>query len=101
MLVQPARAQEPTVEDLMRKIDALQHRVDQLEGALSASKRPVAPHTVTAGGASKARVGKPQMAGTSMPPAAASARGSEFPATAPSPRLAAASSGLPPAGTTQ
>jgi len=48
LLLQPARAQQPTVEDLMRKIDALQHRVDQLEGALAASKRPPAPHKVAA-----------------------------------------------------
>jgi len=60
--VGPAAAQQPTMEDLLRRIDALQHRVDELEGrdrkaklsasavhrAPTASQGPPAAHTVSA-----------------------------------------------------
>jgi hypothetical protein len=51
----PALAQQPSIEDLMRKIDALQHRVDQLESQQNAtrtqaarSRHEAAPTTATA-----------------------------------------------------
>ena len=45
ILAIPALAQQPSIEDLMRKIDALQRRVDELESRQPATKPPVAqPH---------------------------------------------------------
>jgi len=41
-LVRSAAAQQPTMEDLMRRIDALQRRVDELEGRERAEKRRLA-----------------------------------------------------------
>ena len=38
----PAVAQQPSIEDLMRKIDALQHRVDELESQQKTIKTQVA-----------------------------------------------------------
>ncbi|HME20084.1 MAG TPA: DcaP family trimeric outer membrane transporter [Acetobacteraceae bacterium] len=42
MAAGPALAQQPTIEDLMRKIDALQRRVDELESQQKASKAQAA-----------------------------------------------------------
>ena len=43
LLTGPALAQQPTIEQLMRKIDQLQNRVEQLEGQLATKKPAVAP----------------------------------------------------------
>ncbi len=80
MLVQPALAQQPTVEDLIRKIDALQHRVDQLEGALSASKSPASPRNMAAA----TPTARSQIAKRSAPPTSSQAPPSAVAATAPS-----------------
>ncbi len=42
MAAGPALAQQPTIEDLMRKIDALQRRVDELESHQKTSKQQAA-----------------------------------------------------------
>ena len=42
ILAIPALAQQPSIEDLMRKIDALQRRVDELESRQPATKPPAA-----------------------------------------------------------
>jgi DcaP outer membrane protein len=54
MLAGPALAQQPTIEDLMRKIDALQRRVDELESHQPVTKPPAAqPHRNGAAAAAK------------------------------------------------
>ncbi len=97
MLAQPALAQQPTVEDLMRKIDALQHRVDQLEGALSASKRPATPRNAAAA----TSTAKSQIAKRSAPPTSSPAPPSDVAATAPSSPSATTPTVMAPAGTMQ
>ena len=48
LLAEPALAQQPTIEQLMQKIDQLQNRVEQLEGQLATTKRPPAARQQTA-----------------------------------------------------
>lgn len=55
----PALAQQPSVEDLIRKIDQLQRRVDQLEGQVKSAKAP----------SPQPRKAAPQAAQTAPPPA--------------------------------
>ena len=64
MLAGPALAQQPTIEELMRKIDALQRRVDELESRQQATK-PAAAQPHRSGAA-------PMAAAKPAPPVAAS-----------------------------
>jgi hypothetical protein len=54
----PVAAQQPTIEDLMKKIDALQHRVDELEHGQhgSTASAPPARRTATAAAPAKSQV---------------------------------------------
>ena len=63
MLAGPALAQQPTIEELMRKIDALQRRVDELESRQPAAKPPAAQ--------ARRAANAPAAAAQPAPPAAA------------------------------
>ena len=66
----PVGAQQPTIEDLMKKIDALQHRVDELEHSQRTSAAPATPARRTATGPAVTPA-KPQIAAAAPPLAAA------------------------------
>jgi hypothetical protein len=70
MLAGPALAQQPTIEELMRKIDALQRRVDELESRQPAAKPPAA-QTRHAGTAPATAAQPAPPAATPAPPAVA------------------------------
>jgi hypothetical protein len=80
LLTAPALAQQPTVEELMRKVDELQHRVDQLESKSTTGKQAPAPrqHAATP----KPR---PTPQRGSQPPAAIAAAPPASTATTPAP----------------
>ena len=90
MLAGPALAQQPSIEELMRRIDALQRRVDELEGRQKATSKP-APHAARAAATPAASPrAAPVAAATPAPPAS--------PAPTPAvPSVAAVPAPLPPA----
>ena len=72
MLAGPALAQQPTIEELMRKIDALQRRVDELESRQQATKPPAAqPHRSGTAAAAAAKATPPAASPAPAPPAVA------------------------------
>jgi hypothetical protein len=75
MAAGPALGQQPSIEDLMRKIDALQHRVDELESQQKATKsQATRPHRgVAATAAATAPPASPEAA-AAPPPATATAK---------------------------
>jgi hypothetical protein len=79
MAAGPVQAQQPTIEDLMRKIDALQRRVDELESQQKAAKAQAARQRHAAPATAAAPAAAP-------PPVAAAAAA---PATAPAATAAA------------
>src|ERR1700729_1962836 len=91
MLAGPALAQQPSIEDLMRKIDALQRRVDELESRQPATKSPAAqPHRNGAAPVAAAPPAPPAAtrapaapAVAAVPPPAATAAAKTEPATSP------------------
>ncbi len=73
-----ALAQQPTIEELMRRIDALQSRVDELEGRHKAAAPPARAHHAAAPAASRAA----PTAVAAAPPSAAPPLPAPAPATA-------------------
>jgi DcaP outer membrane protein len=80
VVVGPALAQQPTIEDLMRKVDALQRRVDELESQQKAAKQQAArPHPSKAATAAATPPPAPPVAAAApaaaaAPPATATAK---------------------------
>ena len=74
MLAGPALAQQPTIEELMRKIDALQRRVDELESRQPAAKPPATqPHRNAAAPVAAAKPAPPVAASPGPTPLAVAA----------------------------
>ena len=78
----PAYAQQPTMEELMRRIDALQQRVNELERERRPQRPAAAPAPVVAPAPAPARAAAPRPAPAPAAPVTAAA----VPATSPAPR---------------
>jgi hypothetical protein len=85
LLAGPARAQQPTINELMRKIDALQRRVDELESREHAARPPAAggPQHAAAGASAQAAGTPPRTARAAAPAAAPPSTLAAVPAPAP------------------
>jgi len=63
----PAQAQQPSIEELIRKIDTLQRRVDELEGRHGAAKPPAVTGRRAAAAPVPAAASKPPPSVTALP----------------------------------
>jgi len=76
---EPAHAQQPTVEELMRRIDALQRRVDELEAARPTAPKPQARRRAAKAPAAPVPAAPPPTVVAAAPPPEAAPPGSPAP----------------------
>jgi len=81
MLARPAAAQQPSIEDLMRRIDALQHEVDQLKAERASRPATASTHRATPTTVAAAKPApRPQQQMAASPPSPSPAPSAAAPA---------------------